>query len=52
MLITKAKCKRAENANLKGIAFNKLYHNLRVTFSEIDNKNILPNRWRQLKRTK
>ncbi|MDI6833162.1 MAG: hypothetical protein QMD02_04855 [Bacteroidales bacterium] len=38
MLITKAKIKRVKNANLKGITFNKLYRNLKITFSEIIKK--------------
>ena len=34
-LVTKTKIKRAESANLEGIATNKLYRRLTVTCSEM-----------------
>lgn len=33
--LTKAKIKRAESANMKGITFNKLYRRLTVKCSEM-----------------
>jgi hypothetical protein len=35
MLVTKAKIKRAESTNMKGITSNKLYCRLTATCSEI-----------------
>jgi hypothetical protein len=34
-LVTKAKIKRADSANLKGVATNKLYRKLTVTYFEM-----------------
>jgi len=46
--LTKAKIKRADSGNLKGITTNELYRRLTVKCSEIGNKNIPPKRYRQV----